>query len=78
MAETSWYKNWFNSPFYHKLYFERDEKEAEAFIKRLISYLQPVPGSRMLDVACGKGRHSKTLASLGFAVTGIDISVDSI
>lgn len=78
MAETSWYKNWFNSPFYHKLYFERDEKEAEAFIKRLIGYLHPVPGSRMLDVACGKGRHSKTLASLGFAVTGIDISADSI
>jgi SAM-dependent methyltransferase len=32
----------------------------------------------MLDVACGKGRHSKTLASLGFQVTGIDISPDSI
>jgi SAM-dependent methyltransferase len=32
----------------------------------------------MLDVACGKGRHSKTLASLGFNVTGIDISPDSI
>lgn len=78
MAETSWYKNWFNSPFYHKLYFERDEKEAEAFIKRLINYLHPAPGNRMLDVACGKGRHSKTLASLGFAVTGIDISADSI
>ncbi len=78
MAEQAWYKNWFNSPFYHKLYFERDEKEAEAFIKKLIGHLQPAPGSRMLDVACGKGRHSKTLASLGFAVTGIDISEDSI
>jgi SAM-dependent methyltransferase len=32
----------------------------------------------MLDVACGKGRHSKTMASLGFNVTGIDISFDSI
>lgn len=32
----------------------------------------------MLDVACGKGRHSKTLASLGFQTTGIDISEDSI
>ena len=78
MAEKAWYKNWFNSPFYHKLYFERDEKEAEAFIKKLIEHLQPVPGSRMLDVACGKGRHSKTLASLGYNVTGIDISTDSI
>ena len=78
MAEQAWYKNWFNSPFYHKLYFERDEQEATAFIKKLIAYLQPPPGSRMLDVACGKGRHSKTLASLGFCVTGIDISPDSI
>lgn len=78
MADQAWYKDWFNSPFYHKLYFERDEKEAEAFIKKLIAHLHPVPGSRMLDVACGKGRHSKTLASLGFNVTGIDISYDSI
>src|SRR5258705_12665122 len=78
MAEQAWYKNWFNSPFYHKLYFERDEQEAVAFIKKLIAHLQPSPASRMLDVACGKGRHSKTLASLGFIVTGIDISPDSI
>ena len=78
MAETTWYKEWFNSSFYHKLYFERDEKEAASFIKKLIEHLQPVPGNRMLDVACGKGRHSKILASMGFTVTGIDISADSI
>ncbi len=78
MTETGWYRQWFNSPFYHKLYFERDEKEAEDFIVRLIGHLQPAPGSRMLDVACGKGRHSKFLASEGFQVTGIDISPDSI
>ena len=78
MAEQAWYKNWFNSPFYHKLYFDRDEQEADAFIKKLIAHLKPSPGSRMLDVACGKGRHSKTLASLGFEVIGIDISADSI
>lgn len=78
MAEQAWYKDWFNSSFYHKLYFERDEKEAEAFIRKLIAHLEPAAGSRMLDVACGKGRHSKTLASLGYTVTGIDISEDSI
>ncbi len=78
MTEQAWYKDWFSSPFYHKLYFERDEKEAEAFIKKLIEYQHPAPGSRMLDVACGKGRHSKILASLGFNVTGIDISFSSI
>lgn len=78
MPLEAWYKDWFNSPFYHKLYFERDDKEAEQFIKKLIDHLRPLPGSFMLDVACGRGRHSKTLASAGFMVTGIDISFDSI
>jgi len=78
MAQKAWYSEWFNSPFYHKLYFDRDEKEAAAFIKKLIEHLSPLPNSRMLDVACGKGRHSKILASLGHQVTGIDISPDSI
>ena len=78
MPATSWYKDWFSSPFYHKLYFERDEKEADAFIRKLIEHLRPPGGSRMLDVACGKGRHSRILASLGYQVTGIDISLSSI
>ncbi len=78
MPEKSWYKNWFNSPFYHKLYFDRDEQEAAAFIKTLLEHIKPTVPSRMLDVACGKGRHSKTLASYGHQVTGIDISEDSI
>jgi SAM-dependent methyltransferase len=78
MTEQAWYKNWFNSSFYHKLYFKRDEKEAEAFINQLIRRLQPPAGAKMLDVACGKGRHSKILAAKDYQVTGIDISPDSI
>lgn len=75
---ADWYKDWFNSAYYHKLYFDRDEEEARDFIYRLIDCLKPPPNSRMLDVACGKGRHSKTLSDKGFDVTGIDISADSI
>jgi len=78
MSEQAWYKDWFNSPFYHRLYFERDEKEAAAFISTLIDHLEPAPGSYMLDIACGRGRHSRFLAEKGFNVTGIDISFDSI
>ena len=78
MADKSWYIDWFNSPFYHKLYFERDEKEAESFIHQLVKHLQPVAGCRMLDVACGKGRHSKILAAMGYDVTGIDLAPASI
>jgi 2-polyprenyl-3-methyl-5-hydroxy-6-metoxy-1,4-benzoquinol methylase len=78
MDKHPWFKNWFNSPYYHQLYFNRDEREAAAFIDKLIAHLQPPPGSRMLDVACGKGRHSIQLAESGFDVTGIDLSEDSI
>src|SRR5436190_18774056 len=73
-----WFKDWFNSPYYHQLYFNRDEHEASAFINKLIDHLQPPVGSKMLDVACGKGRHSLQLATKGFDVTGIDLSEDSI
>lgn len=75
---TEWYENWFNSHYYHLLYFQRDEQEAARFIDALVHKLQPPAGSRMLDVACGKGRHSKQLASKGYFVTGIDISEASI
>ena len=78
MENHPWFKDWFNSPYYHQLYFKRDEKEAAAFIDKLIADLRPLPGSLMLDVACGRGRHSIHLASKGFDVTGIDLSEDSI
>ena len=78
MSEKPWFKEWFNSPYYYLLYFHRDRAEAAAFIDKLLDHLQPPPGSRMLDVACGKGRHSLQLASKGFDVTGIDLAEDII
>lgn len=74
----SWFRNWFNSPYYHLLYFDRDESEAGAFLDKLIAYLKPPEGAYMLDVACGKGRHSLHLANKGYDVTGIDLSEESI
>ncbi len=79
MTETiPWFKDWFNSPYYHQLYFKRDQSEAAAFIDKLIDHLKPAAGSLMLDIACGRGRHSRMLAAKGFNVTGIDLSTDSI
>ena len=73
-----WYKNWFGSPFYKILYQNRDEFEAQEFVENLLAYLQPPPGSAMLDIACGEGRFAKQLAEHGFEVTGIDLSHESI
>src|SRR3954469_23993945 len=78
LVQADWFRDWFNSPYYHKLYFERNEEEARAFINTLLGYLKPPPDSYMLDVGCGRGRHAKVLAASGFDVTGIDIAMDSI
>lgn len=73
-----WFRNWFDSPYYYQLYANRNETEASEFIHALINYLKPLPGSKMLDAACGKGRHAVELAEMGFEVTGIDLSENSI
>jgi len=77
MQET-WFKDWFNTPYYHQLYKDRDYTEAANFIDILLKKISPTPNSLMLDVACGKGRHSLQLANKGFEVVGIDLSHESI
>lgn len=76
--KADWFEDWFNSPYYHILYKKRDELEAEIFLDALIKFIQPQTGSRILDVACGKGRHSIYLNKKGFDVTGFDLSSESI
>jgi SAM-dependent methyltransferase len=78
MQDRPWFKDWFNSPYYHQLYFKRNEAEAALFIDKLINHLQPAPNAKILDVACGKGRHSIYLSKKKFDVTGIDLSEESI
>ena len=73
-----WFENWFDSPYYHILYKQRDFCEAELFIDNLINYLKPKPGARFLDIGCGKGRHSIYLNKKGYNVVGIDLSPESI
>ena len=76
--ETNWFKTWFDTSLYHLLYQDRNTSEAEAFIHNLLGFLQPKPGATILDLACGRGRHSRFLASKGFDVTGIDLSPANI
>ncbi len=74
----NWYTSWFDTPFYHILYKDRDFKEAGVFMDRLTSFLKLPPNAEILDLACGKGRHSKYLNELGYHVTGVDLSPSSI
>jgi SAM-dependent methyltransferase len=51
-----------------------DRTEAE--VDRAIMMLRPEGGERVLDLACGIGRHSLELRRRGFEVVGVDISPD--
>jgi len=73
-----WFETWFDSEYYHKLYKNRDGVEAERFINNLISHLKLPVESNVLDLACGKGRHSFFLNQKGFITTGVDLSPNSI
>lgn len=74
----NWYATWFDTPYYHLLYKNRNQMEAGSFIENLLQHLKPSKEALFLDVACGKGRHSKHIHQLGFNVHGIDLSEKSI
>ncbi|GAA3792161.1 class I SAM-dependent methyltransferase [Corallibacter vietnamensis] len=75
---TQWYASWFDTPYYHILYKDRDYKEAQQFMDTLTQYLNLPEQASVLDLACGKGRHSLYLNTLGYDVTGVDLSENSI
>jgi SAM-dependent methyltransferase len=78
IENIAWFRRWFDSTYYHKLYAHRDDAEAHRFIDALLAELQPPSNASIIDVGCGTGRHSKYLATKGFNVTGIDLAFSNI
>lgn len=74
----NWFASWFDSPYYHILYKERNYREAQLFMDNLTHYLNLPEKAKVLDLACGKGRHAIYLNQLGFNVIGADLSESSI
>ena len=77
-ATSNWFASWFDTPYYHILYKDRNETEAQAFMDTIVHYLNLPENAKILDLACGKGRHAIYLNQLGFDVTGADLSENSI
>ena len=75
---NNFYKSWFDTPYYHILYKNRDYKEAEMFTRELMKFIKLPLNSKVLDLACGMGRHSINLNKMGYNVTGVDLSVKNI
>ncbi|HEY1192542.1 class I SAM-dependent methyltransferase [Flavobacterium sp.] len=74
----NWYSSWFDTPYYHILYKDRNYREAQVFMDNLTHYLNLPEKAKVLDLACGKGRHSIYLNQLGYDVLGADLSENSI
>ncbi|WP_053406022.1 class I SAM-dependent methyltransferase [Persicobacter sp. CCB-QB2] len=77
-TKKEWFGEWFDSPYYHILYKDRDYTEAQQFISRLVEKLAFPKQAKVMDLACGKGRHSIYLNKLGFDVVGLDLSAQNV
>lgn len=73
-----WFESWFDSRYYPILYANRSEEEAKNAVLAMSRELKLPTNSKVLDLACGRGRHAVVLASQGFDVTGVDLSANSI
>ncbi|MDG1038686.1 MAG: class I SAM-dependent methyltransferase [Polaribacter sp.] len=78
MKTKDWFTDWFNTPYYHILYKDRNDDEAQLFMKHITAFLNLSKETHILDLPCGRGRHSVFLNSLGYKVTGGDLAANSI
>lgn len=78
VEKKPWFSSWFDSEFYHILYSDRNHEEADLFVKKLVDFLKISETTSILDLGCGKGRHSFSLSQYSKYVMGIDLSPNSI
>lgn len=73
MIKTSEWEQFFDghAPVYMENCFTRNTTAEVDFV---LEELGVSPGSRILDIGCGAGRHAVELAKRGYAVTGVDLS----
>ena len=74
MNEKAWYESYFGEDYLDIHRDDLNHELAQAQVEGIASLLELKPGARILDLACGHGRHSIPLAKLGFDVTGYDLS----
>ncbi|MFN7942284.1 MAG: class I SAM-dependent methyltransferase [Thermoanaerobaculia bacterium] len=70
----AWYREWFGEE-YLELYAYRDAGEAESNLEFAAAHLRPANPRRVLDLACGTGRHTAALGHRGVRAVGVDLSL---
>jgi SAM-dependent methyltransferase len=71
----SWYEAAFRSE-YLRVYRHRDDESAAREVAFLLDVTEIRSGDRVLDLACGAGRHARPLAAAGCRVASLDLSAD--
>lgn len=73
MSDSPWYTTYFGED-YHSMYDVFPPERTAWEVQGVVNRLALAPGSAMLDLCCGHGRHSIPLAKHGYRVTGQDLS----
>lgn len=73
-----WWRSYFDAGYLDEYSPVFDLVEERAQVARLTELLGLPHGSRVLDLACGQGRHAHLLAEAGFDVDGYDLSRDML
>ena len=76
-VDPHWYETFFEDDWL-ELAVNHDERLTRAEVDFLVGKLHLEPGARVLDLACGHGRHAIELADRGLRVTGADISEQAL
>lgn len=71
------HSSWYNSRYYH-IYKDRDDNEAQTFLETLTDYLNLPERATILDWSCGRGQNARYLNTMGYDVSGVDLSEDHI
>jgi SAM-dependent methyltransferase len=70
---TEWFEEWFGED-YLRLYPHRDDADARRAVSLIARTVNLQRGWRVLDVACGAGRHAKAFVEAGACCFGLDLS----
>jgi SAM-dependent methyltransferase len=73
-----WYETFFREPWLEGFLLQIPDEHTAKEIDFVAHVLGLGEGAHVLDLCCGIGRHSRALARLGFRVSGLDLSGQSL
>ena len=77
-VDPGWFEGYFEREWLDEIALHISDERTQKEVDFILDKLELEPPARILDLACGHGRHSIELARRGFDVTGYDLSPRSL